>query len=150
MFVQLERQVNEQKRLRLLVGDDKNSEFKDDLLDGDQLQTLQTQLKLFRTLNKERQKVGLGSERPIVAIVQALRDVIARCDRDEEMAIARRGLGDARDMQRKAQNDLEKLRREQLVLARLFNARSTYFRRLQSISDTARDEVVRKSYEIDR
>jgi E3 ubiquitin-protein ligase SHPRH len=91
---------------------------------------------------------------PLDSLQRELREIQQNTDRTEEVAIARHGLENIRQIQAKQKQMIEKLKRESLSFSAVWNARAAYFKQIQDVSDQVRDiattDVAEKTANLER
>ncbi|CEH18871.1 snf2 family helicase atpase [Ceraceosorus bombacis] len=145
LYVILEDQVREHKRLSLLgTTSSKNGR----ILGEEEYQLAVKQLHHFRSLDKQRECAKLRRDMGEMSLVETekqLREMSSRTDSRQEMHIAREASQQARELLKTLRGTMSKLQSNAKVLARAFNTRVVYFKRIQAVSDTVRDIEVRGS-----
>ncbi|PWN43577.1 hypothetical protein IE81DRAFT_365627 [Ceraceosorus guamensis] len=145
LYVILEDQVREHKRLSLLgTTSSKNGK----ILGEEEYQLAVKQLHHFRSLDKQREGAKLRRDMGEMSLVETekqLREMSSRTDSRQEMHIAREASQQVRELLKTLRGTMGKLQSNAKVLARAFNTRVVYFKRIQAVSDTVRDIEVRGS-----
>ncbi|KAN0065552.1 hypothetical protein ACQY0O_001389 [Thecaphora frezii] len=151
LYAELEAAIRSARRRQLLAQSSRGAEGDDD--DGDDngddedepndevLRVQKQQLEHFKWLDKERRSVSLphpsGS---MTAIRGRLKEVIDGDYPEAEIELAQRAVAESRKVSTAQNRLLAKIKAEaQSLLAPLFNARSTYFKEMQMLSDSVSD-----------
>ncbi|PWY98616.1 hypothetical protein BCV70DRAFT_201936 [Testicularia cyperi] len=136
LFRELEAEVRAARQARLL-------QIEEDRLDEDLVRVQEQQLQHFKRLDEERKSVSLrDGTRSFQELQDRLKRIRDSSLREEEAALVRPVMAEARRIYTDQTKILEQLRSEErTLLTPLFNARSLYFKEIQALSDTVRDPV---------
>jgi len=133
VFFKLESQMAAVRRIRLQSG--LSAEGDED--EGENV--VKEQLAHFIELDKLRSKVKLEEgDLSVDGVILKLKEILERSD-GKEAAIARDGIALARELSKEQFSALTRLRRDEHLLSNLHNARATYFKSMQQLSDHVRD-----------
>lgn len=141
LFVELDRALRSARSRRFAFhGQEEADDPPEGEEDEDVRQAKRLQLQHFRTLEQARQKVILPpGDPPLTMLVAALRDVRDASTRQEDIQLLTVIHAQLQTLVREQTPWLEKLRREQMLLQTLFNARAIYFKQMQELSDQVQD-----------